>query len=73
MMFFREAHAALVCYDLADPVSFQKVSFWISQLLEKEPTCAVYVVGNKGSFVRAFDRSIGRAWLELYLSASQPH
>ena len=36
-----------VSLDLSDELSFEKVSFWISELRENEPDSLVYIVGTK--------------------------
>lgn len=49
-IYYRGAKAALICYDMTDEESFSKVKFWLSELTENEPECALYVVGTKGKF-----------------------
>ena len=50
-IYYRGAKAALICYDMTDEESFSKVKFWLSELTENEPECALYVVGTKGKLV----------------------
>lgn len=35
-MYYRNARAAIVCYDLSDSSSFDRVKFWVSELKEAE-------------------------------------
>merc|ERR1712137_817809 len=39
--------AAVVCYDLTNKATFQKVEFWIDELLTNEENCDIYIVGTK--------------------------
>ena len=36
-MYYRGAWAAIVCFDLTDPLSFQRAEFWINDLRKIEP------------------------------------
>jgi hypothetical protein len=36
---------------MTDEESFAKVKFWVQELTENEPECALYVVGTKGAIV----------------------
>jgi len=46
-IYYRSARAAVVCYDLAHPKSFDKVRFWVEELLSNEEGCLIYIVGTK--------------------------
>jgi len=50
-IYFRSAKAAIVCYDLTDPRSFEKAKFWIDELQQSEEGCGIYVVGTKVDLV----------------------
>ena len=45
--YYRQARAALLCYDVTDTESFEKVKFWVQELRQYEPKCALYLVGTK--------------------------
>lgn len=46
-MYYRSARAAILCYDLTDNTSFDKVKFWVDQLKTAEPDCKIYLCGTK--------------------------
>lgn len=46
-IYYRSARAAIVCYDLTNKVSFNKVRFWVEELLANEKNCDIYIVGTK--------------------------
>jgi len=46
-IYYRSAKATVVCFDLTDPKSFDKVKFWVEELLHNEESCDIYVVGTK--------------------------
>jgi len=46
-MYYKGANAAIVCFDLSDVSSFEKVDFWISELRENEPDCLLFLAGTK--------------------------
>lgn len=46
-IYYRAAKAALICFDLTDAESFEKVKLWVKELTESEPQCQLYVVGTK--------------------------
>lgn len=47
-IYYRAAKAAVVCYDLTNRSSFDKVKFWVEELLHNEDGCDLYIVGTKG-------------------------
>jgi len=72
-IYYRSARAAIVCYDLNDEKSYEKVKFWVDELQTNEEGCEIYIVGTKGDLleqsglprrppadeVAAFGKSIG--------------
>lgn len=46
-IYYRSAKAAILCFDLRDNDSFEKLKEWVAELKEHEPTCALYIVGCK--------------------------
>ncbi|KXJ22965.1 ras-related protein Rab-24 [Exaiptasia diaphana] len=46
-VYYREAKAAVVCYDLTDSISFDRAKFWINELKKHEELCKVYLCGTK--------------------------
>lgn len=46
-IYYRGARAAILCYDLTDKTSFEKVRFWVSELQTNEENCHMYLCGTK--------------------------
>ncbi|CAB4033434.1 Ras-related Rab-24 [Paramuricea clavata] len=46
-MYYRNAKAALICFDLTDASSFEKADYWVKQILTNEPNCKMYLCGTK--------------------------
>lgn len=46
-MFYRGAKAAVICYDVTDDKTWDKVKFWAGEVLRFEEDCKIYIVGNK--------------------------
>jgi len=51
-IYYRSARAAVICYDLTDAKGFDKVKFWVEELLANEENCAIYIVGTKTDLVQ---------------------
>jgi len=51
-IYYRSAKATIVCFDLTDAKSFDKVKFWVDELLSNEEDCDIYVVGTKLDLVQ---------------------
>jgi len=50
-IYYRSARAAIVCYDMTRRASFDKVKFWVEELLKNEPDCLIFIVGTKYDLV----------------------
>ena len=46
-MYYRGAKAAVVCYDVTDARTWEKVKFWVEELKKNESECRIYIVGTK--------------------------
>ncbi|GFQ86579.1 ras-related protein Rab-24 [Trichonephila clavata] len=46
-IYYRKSHAAVICYDLTDSDSFERVKFWVSELMKFEEKCLLYLCGTK--------------------------
>lgn len=46
-LYYRQASAAVIVYDVGDLKSFQRCEYWVTTLKEQEPTCLLFLVGNK--------------------------
>jgi len=61
--YFKGAEAAVICYDLTDAKSWEKVKFWVNEVLAVEENCILAIVGTKCDLIakgasRGVDRSI---------------
>lgn len=50
-IYYRDAWAAVVCYDLTDVASWEKVKFWVNELQQYEPNCRIYFCGTKKDLI----------------------
>jgi len=50
-IYYRNAWAAIVCYDLTDLSSWEKAKFWVQELRHNEPNCRVYFCGTKSDLL----------------------
>lgn len=47
-MYYRDADAAIIVYDITDPKSFDDIESWIDELRDKAPkNIEIVIVGNK--------------------------
>eukprot|EP00002_Diphylleia_rotans_P015202 TRINITY_DN2944_c0_g6_i2.p1 TRINITY_DN2944_c0_g6~~TRINITY_DN2944_c0_g6_i2.p1 ORF type:complete len:135 (-),score=32.21 TRINITY_DN2944_c0_g6_i2:726-1130(-) len=57
--YYRGAGAAIVCYDLRNGSSYAKMRFWITQIMEHEPECQIYIAGLKVDLIeKSSDRAV---------------
>jgi len=66
-IYYRQARAAVVCFDLTSSESFAKVKFWVDELYENEPTCEVYICGTKVDLLAEKEREVERNMVENYM------
>jgi Ras-related protein Rab-24 len=52
-IYYRGTWAAVLCYDLTDPDSMDKVRFWAAELRQHEPQAHMYFVGTKKDLLDA--------------------
>ncbi|XP_014287396.1 ras-related protein Rab-24 isoform X1 [Halyomorpha halys] len=50
-MFYRDAKAAIVCFDITNKSSWEGLRSWISELREVEEHCKVYICGTKKDLI----------------------
>ncbi|XP_061194867.1 ras-related protein Rab-24-like isoform X3 [Saccostrea echinata] len=50
-MYYRGARAAILCYDLTDKSSFDKIRYWVGELQENEQFCRMYICGTKKDLI----------------------
>ena len=46
-LYYRQASAALIVFDLSNHDSFERCEYWIDRLKSQEPDCMLFLVGNK--------------------------
>ncbi|XP_017878284.1 ras-related protein Rab-24-like [Ceratina calcarata] len=46
-IYYRGAKAAIICYDITMPDTFQKAKYWIRELRDIEEDCKVYICATK--------------------------
>ncbi|KAJ6248447.1 ras-related protein rab-24 [Anaeramoeba flamelloides] len=51
-MYYRNAKAAIVCYDITKQQTFDKIKFWISELKNEVPKCKIYLTGTKSDLIK---------------------
>ncbi|XP_040579056.1 ras-related protein Rab-24 [Lepeophtheirus salmonis] len=51
-LYYRDAFAALLCYDVSDEYSWNRLRYWINELQENESNCRIYIVGCKADLPR---------------------
>ncbi|KAK3597736.1 hypothetical protein CHS0354_006089 [Potamilus streckersoni] len=50
-MYYRNANAAIICYDITKQMSFDKAYHWAQELLINEENCRIYLCGTKKDLV----------------------
>eukprot|EP00899_Mesostigma_viride_P017687 jgi/Mesvir1/2591/Mv13007-RA.1 len=46
-VYYHSAGAAIVCFDVTDASSFEKLKFWVEELRDSEDSCKLYFVATK--------------------------
>lgn len=46
-IYYRGAAAAVICYDITNQQSFDRVRFWVDELQKHEENCRIYLCGTK--------------------------
>ena len=74
-MYYREAQAAVICYDVNVEKSLESCEYWVRELKSREENCLLFLVGNKcdvktsgkrvdAAKVEGFAVANGMAWFE---------
>lgn len=50
-LFYRDARAAIVCYDVTSSSSWDELRSWITELREVEQSCKIYICGTKKDLI----------------------
>ncbi|GAM22707.1 hypothetical protein SAMD00019534_058820 [Acytostelium subglobosum LB1] len=56
--YYRRAKAAIICYDITNAVSLDKVTFWAEELTLNEPNIDIYIVGTKLDLIQEGERRV---------------
>lgn len=51
-IYYRNAGAAVICFDLVDRESFQKAKFWVEELRKYEEKCNIFLCGTKNDLIK---------------------
>ncbi|KAK6174338.1 hypothetical protein SNE40_017636 [Patella caerulea] len=52
-IYYRNAKAAILCFDLTDKSSFDRIRFWIGELQTHEEACKIYICATKKDIIDA--------------------
>lgn len=50
-IYYRSAFAAVICFDLTNAASFEKLKFWCEEVRVHEPDCLIFICGTKCDLV----------------------
>ena len=53
-VYYRGAKAAIVCYDVMNERSWDKLKFWVEEVKMYEEECRIYIVGTKVDVLVSF-------------------
>jgi len=58
-IYYRNAAAAVVCWDLTDETSYSRLKFWVNELRNSDASkCRIYLVGTKADLLTARARGV---------------
>jgi len=68
--YYKGAEAAIVCYDLTDGASFERVKFWVNELLAVEENAIIAIVGTKSDLLQdGKSRGVPQQEVERYAAS----
>ncbi|KAH3758831.1 RAB24, member RAS oncogene family [Pelomyxa schiedti] len=67
-LYYKDAKIALLCYDVTDIHSFEKLQFWLKEVMDNEPTCRPYIVGTKCDLLDSLPRAVSKDEMNLFLT-----
>lgn len=56
--YYMDAEAALVCFDLTDAASWDKLKFWVEEVQKVEPDCLIVIVGTKKDMIVPISKAV---------------
>ncbi|XP_066934855.1 ras-related protein Rab-24-like [Clytia hemisphaerica] len=57
-MYYRNAKAAVLCYDLTDSKSWDRAKFWVDEVRKNEEDCKIYLCGTKLDLIANQERAV---------------
>ncbi|KAJ3434540.1 ras-related protein rab-24 [Anaeramoeba flamelloides] len=57
-MYYRKSEAAIVCYDVTNSASIEKLQNWIEELKECVSDCKIFIAGTKFDLLKTHDREV---------------
>ena len=64
-MFYRNATAAIIVFDVTNYDSFKQCEFWVKKLLDQEPNCSLFLVANKSDLEeKAVDYDLAKSFAQ---------
>lgn len=51
-IYYRDAKAAIICYDITDAECMARAKFWVKEVKENEESCSIYLCGTKLDLVK---------------------
>ncbi|CAG9329951.1 unnamed protein product [Blepharisma stoltei] len=78
-LYYRDTSVSVIVYDVANLKTFEKCSYWVNDLISKEPNCILFLVGNKAdssnkqvseAMAKKFSKTHNMEWLETSAKSS---
>lgn len=70
--YYHEADACLVCYDLTDPESWEKLQVWVQEVQNVEPDCLIILVGTKKDMLVQIPKSLKEKYHDEQFTELRP-
>ena len=67
-LYYREADAALICYDVTSDKSMESCEYWVNELKSREEHCLLCLVGNKTDMPQG-ERRVEHKKAEVFAAA----
>ena len=65
-LYFRQAVAAVVAYDITNIDTFRKCYYWIEAMKEIEPKCKLFLVGTKSDGIRQVSETLAQQFADRF-------
>ena len=56
-VYYRGAAAAIVCYDVRNPETFNRAKYWMRELRSVEENCVIYLCATKKDLIDSTDQA----------------